>query len=83
MEFALTSKLKGQGVGPGEALRHCRGRPRIQVDLERLRTLRAGRVSFRRIGQALGISTRTARRLWQAGIPPQNTPGKPGQKSQG
>ncbi len=55
------------------------GRRPLNVCLEELKRLRAQGISFRMIGQALGIGTSTAFYLWRDGTTPRGT-NKPVQK---
>ncbi len=48
------------------------GRPRLNVDLDELRTLRNRGLSFRRIARDLGIAPSTAFHLWRDGTTPTN-----------
>ena len=58
------------------------GRPRLAVSRDELMRLRAQRMSWRRIGQHLGIGASTAFHLWQDGITPKARE-KPVQKPRG
>jgi len=48
------------------------GRPRVKVSREELKYLRAQRMSWRRIGETLGIGASTALYLWRDGTTPKS-----------
>ncbi len=58
------------------------GRPRVRVSLEKLNHLRTQGMSWRRIGETLGIGASTAFHLWRDGTTPR-TREKPVQKPRG
>jgi len=49
-----------------------RGRPRLNVDFDELKAMRARGLSFRRIARILGIASSTAFHLWRDGMTPRN-----------
>ena len=48
------------------------GRPRLNVNLDELKAMRARGMSFRRIARTLGIAPSTAFHLWRDGTTPRN-----------
>jgi len=77
---SYVAKLAKKGHGPSQ--KDPGGRPRVKVSLAELNRLRAQGVSWRRIGQRLGIGASTAFHLWQDGITPKARE-KPVQKLRG
>ena len=65
-----------------QSARRPGGRPRVRVCLEDLKRLRAEGMSWRRIGETLGIGASTAFHLWRDGTTPR-TREKPVQKLRG